>query len=697
MQAVQSNVERDLDTAQNQCHALVMSMSYDEFGESFRISKLSVNQRMSIRMTKERSIVSRATPVIRRTRRLLSSTTALTAALVFFQASASVNAEPKDRRTETPIKHLLVIIGENQSFDHVFATYRAPSGDHVSNLLSKGIIDIHGRPDRNFAAGAQSSAVETGTFQLAPGGKQTYALLPAETTGNLPLGGSDTAGPPFATASGALAWEEIFYHQYAQLFNPQDMTVGANPLPKFLPDTRIANVNNLPNGPFQLTGLTPYDFYTADPNHGFFLEWQEADCDIVHATSDNPSGCLNDLFPWAEATRTNGIGGGGVALGFYNVALGDAPYLASLAREYTMSDNYHQPMRGPSSPNWNFFGTADEIYFSDGHGNAATPDPSLVMNPDPMPGFNNTPIKDGASYVNCADLTQPGVATIQSYLASLPYHPDPHCAPGTYYHVTGRHPGFFPDGTIDTLSNALPPSSVPTIGERLSDNGISWAWYAGGYNRYVADPNHTASPGYCDNCNPFQFSTAVMSTAESRAAHLRDAEELITDIRQGKLPAVAFLRSEDAPSGHPAISKLSSFENYVKVFVKEVQAQPELWADTAIVITFDEGGGFWDSGYVQPIDFFGDGVRVPMIVVSPYSRGGHVGHVYSDHASLVKFIERNWHLDTLSSRSRDNLPNPITERNPYIPVNAPAIGDLMDLFRFDQDHRDSDREHRDED
>jgi phospholipase C len=76
-----------------------------------------------------------------------------------------------------------------------------------------------------------------------------------------------------------------------------------------------------------------------------------------------------------------------------------------------------------------------------------------------------------------------------------------------------------------------------------------------------------------------------------------------------------------------------------------------------------------------------------MIVVSRYSRGGHVGHVYSDHASLVKFIERNWHLDTLSSRSRDNLPNPITERNPYIPVNAPAIGDLMDLFRFGHEYR----------
>jgi phospholipase C len=625
---------------------------------------------------------------------LPSRKTALVAALTCLQASGGLHAEPSSRRTETPIKHLLVIIGENQSFDHVFATYRAPSGDHVSNLLSKRIIDINGQPGSNFAAGAQSSAVETGAYQLAPGSKQIYALLPPQTTGNLPTGASDTSGPPFATDAGALAWETMFYHQYAPLFDPHDMTVGASPFPKYVPDGRIADVTKLPNGPFQVTGLTPYDFYMSDMNHGFFPEWQEADCDTSHATPDNPSGCLNDLFPWVEATRNaNGIGGGGVALGFYNVAHGDAPYFDSLAREYTLSDNYHQPMRGPSSPNWNFFGTADEIYFSDGHGNPAVPDSSLVMNPNPQSGVNNTPVNDAAFFVNCSDPTQPGVATIRSYLNSLPYHPDAHCAPGTYYHVASRRPGYYPDGTINTLPTALPPSSVPTIGERLSEKGISWSWYAGGYNRYKANTSDI-SPGYCDNCNPFQFSTPVMSTAESRAAHFHDAEELITDIRHGRLPEVAFLRSEDAPSGHPDSSKLSSFENYAKVFVNEMQAQPELWAETAILITFDEGGGFWDSGYVQPVDFFGDGVRVPMIVVSPYSRGGHVSHVYSDHASVVKFIERNWHLRTLSPRSRDNLPNPVTGRNPYIPVNAPAIGDLMDLFQFDHDHGDFGRDHQ---
>ena len=113
-----------------------------------------------------------------------------------------------------------------------------------------------------------------------------------------------------------------------------------------------------------------------------------------------------------------------------------------------------------------------------------------------------------------------------------------------------------------------------------------------------------------------------------------------------------------------------------------MKANPKLWADTAIMITVDEGGGYYDSGYVQPLDYFGDGTRIPMIVVSKYSTGGHISHSYTDHVSTLKFIEANWGLAPITSRSRDNLPNPLTKSNPYVPVNSPAIGDMMDMFDF---------------
>jgi phospholipase C len=86
---------------------------------------------------------------------------------------------------------------------------------------------------------------------------------------------------------------------------------------------------------------------------------------------------------------------------------------------------------------------------------------------------------------------------------------------------------------------------------------------------------------------------------------------------------------------------------------------------------------------VQALDFFGDGTRIPLIVVSPYTKPGHISHEYSEHISILKFIERNWRLPPVSYRSRDNLANPVTASgNPYVPINTPAIGDLFDLFDF---------------
>jgi phospholipase C len=135
--------------------------------------------------------------------------------------------------------------------------------------------------------------------------------------------------------------------------------------------------------------------------------------------------------------------------------------------------------------------------------------------------------------------------------------------------------------------------------------------------------------------------------------------------------------------GHPSSSKLDLFEGFVKKIVDEVKANSTLWASTAIIVTFDEGGGYYDSGYVQPLDFFGDGTRIPALVISPFTTPGHISHTYADHVSILKFIEHNWHLAPVTDRSRDNLPNPRAKAsNPYVPTNSPAIGDLTDLFTF---------------
>jgi phospholipase C len=86
---------------------------------------------------------------------------------------------------------------------------------------------------------------------------------------------------------------------------------------------------------------------------------------------------------------------------------------------------------------------------------------------------------------------------------------------------------------------------------------------------------------------------------------------------------------------------------------------------------------------VQQLDFFGDGTRIPLIVVSPLVKSSYISHQYADHVSIIKFIERNWALPPITQRSRDNFPNPVAEAgNPYVPTNSPAITDLFDFFDF---------------
>jgi phospholipase C len=224
----------------------------------------------------------------------------------------------------------------------------------------------------------------------------------------------------------------------------------------------------------------------------------------------------------------------------------------------------------------------------------------------------------------------------------------------------------------------------------LLEKNISWKYYADQWNQYLTDKYQlnygTVGPNgdqYCNICNPFHYQTQIMANDAVRTAHLVDTTDLYSDIASGNLPAVSYVKPSGWADGHPASSKFNLFEGYVKKIVDAVQSNQALWESTAIFITVDEGGGYYDSGYIQPLDFFGDGTRIPLFVVSPYSRGGHISHTYSDHVSILKFIERNWNLPAITNRSRDNLPNPKSERdNPYVPLNSPAIGDLFDLLGF---------------
>lgn len=649
----------------------------------------------------------RGGPAVRRSCLTLGALS-LAAAGALLPALAASEPQPSgdpSMATATPIKHVIVIVGENRTFDQVFGAYRPRAGQRISNLLSKGIITADGRPGPNFALAAQNTAqaVDPTRFEMNPGGKAPYSVLPAPNTGSAPTAASDTNPPPFATLAAARAFE-------GAVLEPQDvaqLTTGATGLPKGVPDTRFgANTFTLPNGPFQISRVGPdYDQYIASPVHRFYQAWQQADCSVKSATKTNPSGCAMDLVAWVETSVGAGTNGkpqpanfndqttreGSTGLGYYNVQTGDMPYFNELARKYTISDNYHQPVMGGTGANSVMIGTADAVYYTDGHGNPATPPSNQIEDPRPQEGTNNWYKQDGysgGSYSNCSDTSQPGVGAVRNYLDSLPYRPKANCAPGAYYLLNNYNPGYNGDGTVNTSSFTIPPSPVRTIADSMLARGVSWKYYGEGWNSFVANsPTST----YCNICNPFLYETAIMTKPAIVKAHLQDTTDLYADISRGYLPAVSFVKPGWLLDGHPASSKYGLFEAFSHKLIDAVRSNPKLWASTAILITNDEGGGYYDSGYIQPVDFFGDGPRIPLIIVSPYSRGGRVSHQYGDHVSILKFIERNWSLAPITTRSRDNLPNPVQlPGNPYVPVNAPAIGDLFTAFHFDDRNHDRD-------
>jgi len=663
--------------------------------------------------------------------------------------------------TQSPIKHVIVIIGENRTFDHIFATYQPVGHQTVDNLLSKGIVNADGTPGPNFPAAAQYSAIDAAPspYLLSPGGKVAYT----ETTLPPPVVAGPSVAPGWGIAAQVSALAGItlpcdsapVLAVMAGIENglPGDylpgLCLGGTGLPAYaVVDTRIANVSALPPGPYplKLAGTAPgavsWDAYANSPVHRFYQMWQQMDCNAAYATAQNPSGCKADLFPWVETSIGFGTDGqtqaqymvanydtppfgpistgeGATAMGFYNVQQGDAPYFKSLADRYAMSDNYHQGVMGGTGANHIMIGMGDALWFYDGSsfvppGNITTPVGSGVINeienPNPAPGTNNwytedgygsgkgtasAPYFGGGSYSNCSDETQPGVAEVRHYLRSLPHPVTSNCEAGHYYLLNNYNPGYYGDGSVaygDTLPGStvftIPPSQVRHIGDALGEKGISYAYFGDQWNVYLANPRQLyVNPvsDYCNICNFFQYTSSIMGDPSARLAHLKDTTDLYAAIASNSLPAVSFVKPSGIVDGHPATSKLSLFEGFVKKIVDAAHANPEVWKDTAIFVTFDEGGGYYDSGYVQPVDFFGDGTRVPFLVVSPFVKPGHISHDYTDHASILKFIERNWNVAPITHRSRDNLPNP--EYGPhsrYAPVNGPAIGDLFDLFSFSE-------------
>jgi phospholipase C len=575
-------------------------------------------------------------------------------AMMTAAASGSTQQASNAPATTTPIKHVVVIIGENHSFDNVFATYQPPRRQKIDNLRSEGVVTASGDAGPDFSNAAQLQATNTSTYSLNPTTTGPYALLPQP--------------------------------------NTTYVSSACDGLPGNSPDTRFPA--NLANGPFQITKYVPYfdshleyssfgqcelfGAYVGDPIHRFYQMWQQSaqPGDHLQTWVANTAGDDNGANPPAPIFQ------GGLSMGFYNMAQGDAPIFKNIAEHYAISDNYHQAVQGGTGANHIALGTGFAASYQDTNGNTAVPPTNQIENPNPKSGTNNNYTQDGysgGSYSNCSDPTQPGVSAVDAYLATLPYQALANCQPGRYYLLNNYNPGYNADGSLNTGTFTVPPQKTDyvTIGNALSAHHISWGYFGEGYN------NGNPTGDYCGICDPMQYSASIMTNPVLRSYTQHDSNQFIADAAAGTLPAVSFLKPGD-DDGHPGYSTLPGFENFVARAVSAIQSNQKLWRSTAIFVTFDETGGYYDSGYIQPLSFFGDGPRVPLLTISPYARQGFVDHTYNDHVSILKFIEANWGLSPLTSYSEDNLPNATPQA--YVPKVRPAIGDLMTMFNFSSPH-----------
>jgi phospholipase C len=276
-----------------------------------------------------------------------------------------------------------------------------------------------------------------------------------------------------------------------------------------------------------------------------------------------------------------------------------------LAQQYTMADNFFHAAFGGSFLNHFWLVCACS------------------------PNWPNAPASSVAQLDANGGLVKDGAVTPDGY------------AVNTSFTVNTPHPA-----TVTDPANLVPNQTMPNIGDRLSEKNVSWAWYSGGWNDALA--GH-ADPLFQFHHQPFAYFANYADGTAAKAAHLKDEKDFTSALSTNALPAVSFIKPLGPDNEHPGYASLVQGQQHVADLVSAVQSSP-YWADTAIVITYDENGGRWDHVAPPQGDRWGPGTRVPTIIISPYAKRGYVDHTQYDTTSILKFIENRWGLAPLGTR-----------------------------------------------
>jgi acid phosphatase len=228
----------------------------------------------------------------------------------------------------------------------------------------------------------------------------------------------------------------------------------------------------------------------------------------------------------------------------------------------------------------------------------------------------------------------------------------------------------------------LPPQNETTIGDLLSQKGVTWVWYAGAWQyalNCVAAPkcDRQAPPTFQFHHQPFNYFVNFAPGTAARAEHLRDGgmngSEFIKAIDAGGLPRVTFYKPQGNLNEHAGYADVMDGDQHIADLVSHLEKSPQ-WPHMLVVITYDENGGFWDHVAPPKGDRWGPGTRIPAIIVSPFAKRGVVDHTQYDTTSILRFLTRRFDLPVLPG---------IAQRDAALRKNGnPPMGDLTNALKF---------------
>jgi phospholipase C len=391
--------------------------------------------------------------------------------------------------------------------------------------------------------------------------------------------------------------------------------------------------------------LTPAEALTCDQNHGYTAEQKAFN-----------GGRMNQFVQYTESDKCGGeYGPPGIVMDYYdgNTVTG----LWNYAQHYAMSDNSYGTVFGPSTPG------AINLVSGQTYGAYAV---------DPTTGK-----RTNASFIG-----SPG----KNGLGTLFTDTDP------YY-----------DDCSDGNRTSTNPEAVMTgrnIGTELDAAHVTWGWFEGGFaptatvhgvaQCKAAIPNVGGGSvtSYIPHHDPFQYykSTANphhlpptserMIGKQDQANHQYDITDFFKTLKDGNMPAVSFLKAPGAQDGHAGYSDPLDEQKFLVNTINQIEKSPE-WSSTAIVINYDDSDGWYDhvaskviNGSSDPSldsaiecggkpavdnlqDRCGPGPRIPMLVISPYSKTNFIDNTETNQASITKFIDVNWGLPMLGNLGYD--------------------------------------------